>query len=291
MHAFWKTDSPGVTAGVETARVLEVHSSGRTVRIRAEAAVDGAQWARIALAGPPALTEGDEVLVAHGENGHSYVIGILHQQKPDGEQAREVSLDDGTRAVVDGEDRLSVYDAKGGLLFQYEEGKARVFAETGDLDLVAPAGSINLVAGEGVNMTGQTVDISGRVAVRVAVLSAVRKLKSMLRLGPNEAVLEGDGACVKARRTVIETEQARLRAERGDVRVKELRFAGEHVQSTTGRIVAKARELVQTVEGLLHRRAGREMTVIEDTAYLKARRTQISAEEDVRVQGEEIHLG
>jgi hypothetical protein len=291
MHAFWKTESPGLTAGVETAHVLEVHPSGRSVRVRMEEAGGDALWARIALAGVPALGEGDEVLLAGSAGGQRYVIGVLQQRVPRPANKDAVALDNGTRAVVDGDDRLSVYDAKGGLLFQYEEGKARVFAETGDLDLVAPTGSINLVAGEGVNMTGQTVDISGRVAVRVAVLSAVRKLKSMLRLGPNEAALEGDCVRMRSRRTAIEAEKTDVRSERCNVHLEELRFASDRVQSTTGRIVAKAREVVQTVEGLLHRRAGREMTVIEDTAYHKARRTQISAEEDVRVQGEEIHLG
>ena len=63
------------------------------------------------------------------------------------------------------------------------------------------------------------------------------------------------------------------------------------VSTCADTIVSAAKSVYQTVEGLVQVRAGRQRTIVEETSQVRAQRVLIGADEDVKVQGDKIHLG
>jgi hypothetical protein len=56
-------------------------------------------------------------------------------------------------------------------------------------------------------------------------------------------------------------------------------------------VVEKARNVYRTVEKLAQLKAGRVRTVVDGSHVVRARKTTVHADEDVRIQANKIHLG
>ena len=56
-------------------------------------------------------------------------------------------------------------------------------------------------------------------------------------------------------------------------------------------VIAKARNIYQTVEELSQVRAGRMRTIVAKTFHFKSKKAFVKAEEDYKIKAEKIHLG
>lgn len=176
------------------------------------------------------------------------------------------TLADGSAAELEGTaplESLRFFAPGGRLLFEYDarSGKARVTVEEGDLEVATGPGDLVLRGDRRVRIEGESVEISGT------------------HFG--------------------------VTAGRGDVRFGETRFVGEkvrgwigearltlrRVETLAGTVVRKARDVYDSVEGLTQLRTGRLRTLIKGTWHARSRDTVLTAERDVSIDGEEIHLG
>jgi hypothetical protein len=73
--------------------------------------------------------------------------------------------------------------------------------------------------------------------------------------------------------------------------VTKLRLFADNARTTINRLVIKAKNYLQTVDGMHETRAGRVRTTVASSYGVKARHASIDAEGAVRIDGEKIDLG
>lgn len=213
-----------------------------------------------------------------------------------GDPPRTVTLADGAAAELEGTaplQSLRFFAPGGRLLFEYDArtGKARVSVDEGDLEVATGPGDLVLRGDRGVRIEGERVEIAGRAGISLAAESATAQV----------------GAEVSLRGDTLEMTAAdlALTAGRGDLRIGETRFVGERVRgwiadvrftlgriaTVAGTVIRKARDVYETVEGLSQLRTGRLRTLVQGTWHARSRDTVLTAERDVCIDGEQIHLG
>ena len=179
---------------------------------------------------------------------------------------QRLSLADGAAAELEGTaplESLRFFAPGGRLLFEYDarSGKARVTVEEGDLEVDTGPGDLVLRGDRRVRIEGESVEIAGTHFGVTAGLGDVR-------LG--ETRFAGE----------------KLRGWIGEARLTLRRF-----ETLAGTVVRKARDVYDSVEGLTQHRTGRLRTLIKGTWHARSRDTVLTAERDVSIDGEEIHLG
>lgn len=163
---------------------------------------------------------------------------------------QSLAADDGSRAIRDGEgeeQRLAVVDRDEKVLFEFfpAEGRSVVYVPTGDLTLRAPAGSIELEAGEGVRLRGDRVELLGEQVE----LRGDRLESSFRRVRETVDVLETNAGRVveRARETFREVEElAQTRA--GHIR----HVASEAFHVLATRTQLKARRALKLKGDTIH---------------------------------------
>ena len=68
-------------------------------------------------------------------------------------------------------------------------------------------------------------------------------------------------------------------------------MAAPRLETEAQTVVSKAANVYQTVEDLTQLQTGRMRTLVEGSCHLKARDAFLKAEQDFKVDGEQIHLG
>ena len=257
---------------------------GAEVELELEGA---AVTARLAIADRP--LPGDEVLLADGGAGARYVIGILRK-------LREVEVvtraDDGTtvrlRDDKDGGQVVSIEGADGELVFEYRtaEGRARITAPTGALEIRTDAGDLELSAAKKLRLNAvEGVEIRSGRGVRLDVDDThfsltrggaqlvVEELRA--RLGRLDAALDGD---------------AKVRADVVDVAADTVKTVARVVRTEADLAVEKLRESYRDVQELAQTRAGRVRMVAKETFRILGERTLLKARRDMKLKGSTIYL-
>jgi hypothetical protein len=130
----------------------------------------------------------------------------------------------------------------------------RIVQVTGDLDIAAPAGRLRLRSGHGVEIDGP------RLTVRSA------------------------GIGVESRSLDVDTDRARLTADRATVVSRKLQMVVE-------RSVSSIKSPYQSVTGVLLSRAGRMKITSEGACDLHGGKVYLRSSAELRVLGRKIHLG
>lgn len=243
--AFGTTVFPAVVAGPVVDGHVPVDLGAREP-VLAEAAV------RL----PQADCRGYRCLLARGADGEHYLIGLLGA---DATAAAPPTTADGSHAVRvsrSGSDCLEIRDPEGRTLVSHDpvRGLTRVLSVPGDLELAAPAGTVRVSGGHGVELSGPTVRITGEDG---------RFDLRRIRLAARDATLVSDRARITARRIDLAVEVS----------------------------IQKVRDLYRTVSGLFQSRANRSKILVDKSYEVQAERAYLRAEEEVRVLGRKIHLG
>jgi len=220
----------------------------------------------------------------------------LHAEEPAAAERRVVQLEDGAVAELDGAEwphALRIFTREGNLLFEYDarSGKARASAAGGDIEVAAGGGDLVLRAERRVRLEGESIEVSGRKEVRLGI----------------EASAEPSGAELSLKRDAVELAAARLgvMAGSGDLRLGETQLLSERLRGCVGdailrfgrietlanTVIQRARDVYAVVKGLSQLKAGRWRTLVKGTWRAKSRDAIVTAERDVMVDGENIHLG
>lgn len=288
------TPQPGASTACPKVAEVTAVLDPRTVRLH-----DGRD-AGLAVVGDYAPAQGDRVLAIDGE-AETWVIGViraLRAVEPTPSSSPALSSDatsdqpgpelearDGTRAAVspDGS-TLTVRDVRGVPLFTYDanRGQARVEA-TGDLELRAPHGRLELEGARGVRITGPSVELH-------ATDPSFADANSDLTLTPTQTRLQATALEVAAARGQVALADATFAAERLETAVSKARHFAGVVETRAERLVEHARNVFREAEELSQTRAGRLRMVARGTWSVLARRSTLKAEDDLNLLGERIHL-
>jgi hypothetical protein len=272
------------------AKVLEIDDTERRIRLRLTGDCPGTDvWAVSAIAGQSNLRPGDTVLAAGEDLGDLYVIGALNQgAKADGPE-KTIALGKGTRAAVEGEpgkQTLKVFSPKRELIFAYDEqnNRARVNMEAGDLEFVTRNGNITFATDREIMFHGRTIGMTGAQGVCIGIMDGLNKLRSSLTLGRKSMQINSPAIGVHAQRGDLAVEEAKYTGKRLSSKV-------EYFESIAGSVIAKAKNLFQTVEELSQVKAGRMRRMVAETFHFKSKKAFVKAEEDYKIKADKIHLG
>jgi hypothetical protein len=279
------------------ARVLEVDDPGRRARLRLTGyPQQGSAWARIAISGHNSLNPGDLALVVGEELSDLYLIGVLNGQNPLDAPERKVALSGGTKAEAAGrpeEQTLKVFSPKQELLFEYDEknGRARVNMEAGDLEFVTKNGSITFASSREILFHGKSIGLTSTRGVFLGVMDALGKLRSALTLQPGTAKVNSPEVGIEAERGDFRIEDTRYTGQKLLTKIGQAKLKIDRLESTAATVIARAKNVFQTVEQLSQVRAGRMRTIVARTFHFKSKKAFVKAEEDYKIKAEKIHLG
>ena len=253
-------------------------------------------WA-MPLAGGGNAAPGDTVLVAGEHYEACYVLGILKRAKTAPRKPEAIVTREGATAHIVPQDEgesIQVRDTQNRLLFSYnpQSGKSVLSVAAGDLVLQAPQGNIDLLSGKNVRFWGpQQVSIMGGQSVTLATPALSGRLKSALRLGPQNLDLSGQDLRLTAQQADFLVGSGRYQGRTFSATLQSAHLIADKLETLANRIVQRARELFSYVQDISQLKAGRRRTVVKDSYHLKSRRSYIKAEEEIKIDGSRIDLG
>ena len=279
------------------ARVLEVDNPGRRVRLRLTGYPhEGSKWARIAISGHHSLNPGDLALVVGEELSDLYLIGVLNGENPSHALEKKIALSGGTQAEAASrpeEQTLRVFSPKKELLFEYDEknGRARVNMEAGDIEFVTQNGSITFASSREILFHGRSIGLTSMRGVCLGVMDALGKLRSALTLQPGTAKVSSPQVDIEAERGNFQVENVRYAGQKLLSKIGQAKLKIDRLESTAATVIARAKNVFQTVEQLSQVKAGRMRTLVDKTFHFKSKKAYLKSEEDYKIKAEKIHLG
>jgi hypothetical protein len=277
-------------------RVLEIDSASNQARVvLAKAPERRTVWADVSLAGLPDLSLGDTVLVLGEDHGNIYVVGVLSSKK-DPVPAHRITLDNGAYAQTskcDGTQKLQVFSDKQTLLFEYdaEQGKARVDVESGDLEFRVRDGDISFNCSRNISFDGQSIEVRSRSDIRFGIISALGKMLSSMTVQRRSIGLQSPEIQMASQRGDFQIEETEYSGRSVWGRFSTVRLAADKVETLAQNIIAKAKNIYQTVEELTQLRTGRLRTLVKSTYHMKSKNAYLNAEDDFKIKADSIHLG
>lgn len=251
--------------------------------------------ARLALAGVAVPDVGDQVLIAGNAVDGLFVIGLLQREhKP---QPRRLELGCGTRAEVKqnaGEQSLRVLSAAGELMFEYEAATktTRVYLTPGNVQFIGQQGDMEFLAGGAIRFhSQQVVDVTGDQGVCLQAGDCAQHLHSSLMLGTQNAGLRSRMLKVAAEDLDVQAVETRLTATNIVGRALRTRLISERVEMVLGTVVQRAKQFFCKVSGLHELHARNARSLVEEASHLTAGRVNMKAERQVKIDGQQIHLG
>jgi hypothetical protein len=279
------------------ARVLEVDEAGRRARLRLTGhPQESSASARIAISSYHSLNPGDLALIVGEELSDLYLIGVLNRENASDAPERKIALSGGTQAEAagrPGEQTLRVFSPKQELLFEYDEknGRARVNMEAGDIEFVTQKGSITFASGREILFHGKSIGLTSTRGVFLGVIDALGKLRSALTLQAGTAKVNSPEVGIEAQRGVFQVEDTRYTGQNLLSKIGQAKLKIDRVESAASTVIARAKNVFQTVEQLSQVKAGRMRTLVDKTFHFKSKKAYLKSEEDYKIKAEKIHLG
>lgn len=284
-----------VTAGAQIVRVVGVADDALIVTAHSGPAEP---W-RVRCGLPPGVevAPGDELVVLPTHEGP---VAIARLRDPRAEMPADIArrsavsapaqraasnqhaLADGTRIESD-QHSITVERADGTPLFRYsaEAGRGTVTLEAEALHLAAKTGDLSLSAAGEIRLRGRSLSLQ----------SAQPGASSTLELTPRKAQLASDAVALSGRSFQLDAAEAELRGGELRSQFKRAVVALERLETKADTVIARARNVYQSVQELLQQQAGSLRTLVEGSAQLKAREVSQRAEEAYKIRAEKIHLG
>ncbi len=278
----WSTTSLAKVEAVEGSSVAV--SSASFGRLSARLAVSGYR-----------PRPGDAVLVTRTDDGAAFVVGVVQALRRV-EEPLEVRAANGARAVraydEAGEEVLELRAQDGALLVEHHPESGRlVIHAPGQLALRA-AGDLCLDAAGAVRVrAGTELELSSRGDLSIGATDLEGHVRSALRMREGRAQLEAEHLGAKAERADVAVNEVNLVARTLRTLARRVKQDAEVLETTAARLVERTKEAWRETEGLSQTRAGRLRLVAETSLTALGSKALVRAREDVKIEGEKIHLG
>lgn len=208
--------------------------------------------------------------------------------------ARQLTALSGATAEIheapEGE-HIQVCDPDGALIFDYHpaSGRSVINVPRGDLS-VQTEGWLNLVGAKGVRVASAgEVSVESATGVRAGVTKAGRF--AGLRVFPTKAAMVGRTLALIAEHASLDLMQTRYRGRTLDAKAEQLQLNATKMETVAERIVTRAKTLLQKIDDLHQLRVGRIHAVARDAIDIRGRTASLVTEQELRLDGEKIHLG
>jgi hypothetical protein len=232
---------------------------------------------------------GDRVLTARVDD-EDWIVAVLLAGAPP-----TLVGPDGSRATLT-DQGLELCDAAGRLLARTSRAGTTLEAPAGDLVLRAPAGRVRIEAGLDVEL-GAARDVITTAsrdkldrARRNLELSAGRD-EPQLRLSPKATELSGEALSLRGRSLELAADALSLVARTLASKALETKHDAGRWEVSAGTSVERARESFREVVGLAHTRVGRAKTLVSELFSVRAKRSELTSEDDTVIDGRKVLLG
>lgn len=276
------------------ATVRAFHSEDRKVGVSPANTDDfSTVWAVLALPYDVNISIGDSVLVTGNYPDNLYVTGIIKQQNPAGRGV--LSLSSGhnvSRNKTREGESLDIKDENGRLLisFRGDSGECLVYNPAGDMNFISHEGNISFAAGKSIQFeSSQQLNLQAGDGIHLTALQGTSR--SQIGLNPHSVDVKGRQFSLHSKNGQFFIQNASYAGDKFRATVKRVKLFMDILDSTVNTIRDKAKNVYKTVEGLFQTRTGRSRTVVESSSHFKAKRIYEIAEEDVKIDGKNIHLG
>jgi hypothetical protein len=248
-------------------------------------------WAVLAIEIEGQLLAGDKVLITGESLNACYITGVIKRQTP------KISTQTGNYAQVvkhEGSEKLQVRDKQDNLIFEYdaEQRRATLSVMDGDLCLNAPNGEIQLFSSAGIRCSSLgPVNIDSRSEVNVSVPCVTAAPESKLQLTAQAATLAAPTCHINAKQANLLAEHTKFEGESLTATLSRSRLVIERLETIAGRVLQRAKDVFYRVENLQHTQAKSIRTTASTDYYLKSKHADIQAKDDIKINGDKIHLG
>lgn len=191
-------------------------------------------------------------------------------------------------------ERLQVFSEAGQLVFEYDPvaRRTRLHVATGDLQLVAGDGRIDLVARDGIRLrSGATVDVESQFGVRLEAGRSSADGRSALHVQPRTAQLIAPHVRLSAAQLDARAADLQVSSASFTGRIRRARLVAGALETVVGTLVASASTIVSRVAGLFQMRAANVHVAVDENVQVQGERVVVKAVDDAKILGEQIHLG
>jgi len=277
-------------------RVLEIDkASNRACVFLTEAPDEGAVWARMSLIGIPEIAYGDTVLIIGDDSDNMYVVGMLARNE-DSPGQNKVTLENGAYAQTLGtgeKQKLQVFSHKHALVFEYnaEQNKARVNMESGNLEFITRNGDIAFKSSQNIRLEGHSIALQSCSDVRLKIINALGRILSSSTVQPRKMKLQTSELRVTSQHGAFQIEKTEYSGQTVRGQISHVKLITHKIETLAQNVIAKAKNIYKTVEGLTQLQTGRLRTLINSTYHMKSKNAYMNSDEDFKVKADKIHLG
>ncbi len=279
------------------AEVLDVQEDKGLVLLQIEGTQEDETWARLAIPYSSDIVRGEMVLAA-GEDVHNlYIIGLLNNKTCAGTGEKQISTKDGASANVNAEgetEKLEVRSGSGEVIFEYdpEKGKSRVNIQSGDLEFVTKKGSINFISAKNIHFfCRESMEMMSMQGIRMAIARAKDKMISSLAISSEKMKIQSPDLDISADKGTIGIKETAYTGEKVSCSVESAGLTMDRLDSTVNTAISKAKNVYKTVEGLTQLYTKQMRTLVDSSYHFKSKKAFLKAEEDFKINAENIHLG
>ena len=253
-------------------------------------------YARIAVPLIQPLINGDEVLIA-GENvDELYVIGVLSNNSTQAQLPHRQDIGNGAYVMIDESKQtstLQVFSSRNELIVEYdpESEKTRINVEKGNLEFTTQDGDIVFDTSKNIQLKGNAIELASRSNIQLSVTDAIGQLISSLSIRPKRLKLSSTQINMTAQKSEVHIKDTRYLGKTFRGTVEESKLIADKLTTIASSITVKAKNVYKTVEQLSQLRAGRMRTLVDSSFHLKAKKTNMKAKNDFKINADKIHLG
>ncbi len=256
-------------------------------------------WAFLSIELLHDLEPDDTVLVTGETLDACYIIGIIKRiaNKPfNSEPTRLVSKHGAYAQTINehSKETIQIKDENDNLVFEYdtEQQRATLSVAKGDLCLNAPEGEIHFFSSKGIKCRSLgDVQMQSQSEIKLHVSSASATPNSAIQLTAQRAGLSAQACEIKAKQANLLAEHTKVEGESLIATLARSRLVIERLETVAQRIFQRAVNTFSRVENLQQTQARKVRSLVTEDYYLKAEHTDIHAEQDVKINGDKIHLG
>ena len=256
-------------------------------------------WAYLSIELLHDLEAGDTVLVTGETLDACYIIGIIKRNKikrVKSEPTRLMSKHGAYAQTINeqGKESIQIKDENDNLVFEYdtEQQRATLSVAKGDLCLNALDGEIQFFSSKGINCRSLgDVQLESQSEIKLHVPSASATPVSALQLTAQRASLSAKACYIKTKQANLLAEHTQVEGESLNATLARSKLVIERLETVAQRVFQRAVNIFSRVENLQQTQAGKVRTLVTEDYYLKAEHTDIHAEQDVKINGDKIHLG
>lgn len=292
------TDAGNIGIGTRylgAARLVELSPDAERARVVLSDTPDASEvWAVIATISPTPLQPGDEVLVMGEQAERMFVVGVIRQAQP-AARSRIIPLANGAYALVAGtppHGKIQVHSPAHDLVLEYDArtGKTRVGVESGDLEFATRNGDISFRSPRAIRLTADSVEAVGLSKVE---LKSNKKSELCVALSLSQKGIQIDSSNLRvvAKAGEFDMEDVAVKGRSWQFQSDSIRLAARRIETIGEDIITQAKNIYQTVEKLTQLQTGRFRAFVRATFHLKAKNASLDAEQEFKIDGDQINLG